>query len=85
MNRNKRQELSCECCGKSRMLSPSEADQDGWIFSTEYGGLICNQCAPKYGIPTTFLDAPVRLMCTESRGFRAEYERGVVREVRQKF
>lgn len=50
MDRNKRTEIRCGCCGKSRFLSISEAEEDGWRLDTKYG-IICEPCQPKFGIP----------------------------------
>lgn len=80
----KRMELQCKNCGKVRILSPSEAKEDGWIMSTEYGGIICAQCAPVYGIPAEFLGTPACISNLGSRGARIQFDRNIVREVRQK-
>lgn len=55
---NRRIETQCKGCGKSRMLSPFEAKEDGWIMSTKHHGMICAQCAPLYGVPAEFLGLP---------------------------
>ena len=52
-----RRELKCDNCCKTRMLSIEEATEDGWVMHTKMG-LICCDCAPKYGIPSTFLRSP---------------------------
>ena len=53
----KRREVECKVCGKKRMLSKEEADEDGWVIDIKKG-LTCNGCKQKYGIPTTFLKTP---------------------------
>ena len=73
MSRNERCEITCSCCGKRRMLSRAEAEQDGWLFSTKYCGIICGDCVPRYGIPTTFLNAPVIAIPDGNGGARIEY------------
>lgn len=73
MNRNERYEITCSCCGKKRVLSRSEAEQDGWVFNTKYCGIVCDDCDPRYGIPTTFLDAPVLVIPDGNGGVRIEY------------
>ena len=58
MDFNKRIEFTCGKCGKTRILSPKEASEDGWRINSENGKIECYQCLPKYGIPTTFLRVP---------------------------
>lgn len=85
MNKNERKELCCNRCKKKRILSYSEAEQDGWVMSIEYRGLICNQCIEKYGIPTTFLGMPARILPNDNGNFKVEYDSSVEHEVKQRF
>lgn len=52
MGKLKRLEVKCSICGKSRYLSIDELGEDGWRMDLQRG-LVCFQCIPKYGIPTT--------------------------------
>lgn len=80
---NERLEMRCKNCGKSRMLSPSEAKEDGWVMSTEHGGIICAQCTPSYGIPSEFLGTPACVLTSGNKGVKIEFNRNLVREARQ--
>lgn len=55
MDFDKRIEFTCGKCGKTRILSPKEANEDGWRVNPESGKTECYQCIPKYGVPTTLL------------------------------
>ena len=77
MDFNKRIEFTCGKCGKTRILSPKEANEDGWRINSENGKIECYQCLPKYGIPTTFLRTPKDVHPTMDddgvRGLRFEF------------
>lgn len=77
MDFNKRIEFTCGKCGKTRILSPKEASEDGWRINSENGKIECYQCLPKYGIPTTFLRVPKDVYPTIDddgvRGLRFEF------------
>ena len=45
-----RREFTCNQCGRTRLLSKEEAEDDGWIMTTQYG-LICPHCIEYHGIP----------------------------------
>lgn len=85
MNKNVRKELCCNRCKKKRILSYLEAGQDGWVINTKYHGIICNQCVETYGIPTTFLGAPVRIFPKGDGNFKAEYNNSAEYEAKQRF
>lgn len=71
---NDRKEMVCSKCGKSRMLSFIEADEDGWVHDTRYKGLICYNCREKYGIPAMFIAGiPARAIAIDG-GFAIEYD-----------
>lgn len=82
---NDRKEMVCSKCGKSRMLSFREADEDGWVIDTRYKGPICYGCKEKYGIPAVFIaGTPARVMAVKG-GFSIEYDNQERRNVQQKF
>jgi len=50
-----RTKIICAKCGKERILSYLEADEDGWQCIRE--GLACPKCIDNFGLP---LDGPPR-------------------------
>lgn len=45
-----RREFTCNQCGRTRLLSKEEAEDDGWEMNIQKG-LICPHCIEYYGLP----------------------------------
>ena len=45
-----RMEFTCNQCGRTRLLSKEEAEDDGWFIHSQYG-LSCPHCIEYYGLP----------------------------------
>ena len=45
-----RREFTCNQCGRTRLLSKEEAEDDGWIMHIQKG-LTCPHCIDYYGLP----------------------------------